>query len=370
LVRYDLWHHAGMHLLINTGGGDAPGLNAVIRAVTLSAIRRGFRVTGVLRGYSGLLEPDGTIELDRDLVRGITDRGGTLLGTVNRGQPFEFPVRGPNGETTLTDVSDEVLARYRELRADGLIAVGGDGSLRIAARFQDKGMHVITVPKTIDNDLGSTDTSFGFDSAMSFATDAIGRLHSTAEAHSRVMVVELMGRYAGWLALHAGLAGAAHVILLPEIDFDIELVCQAIRHRFDTDRPFAIVVVAEGAKPKGGDRIVARQEVGKEVTLGGVGAQVAEAIAERTGLETRSLVLGHLQRGGAPTPNDRVLALRYGAEAVRLAAAGQWGRTVCWRPPRMTSMPLAEALGLEHRVTLDDDALLTARDFGVCVGDV
>jgi 6-phosphofructokinase 1 len=360
-----------MHLLINTGGGDAPGLNAVIRAVTLSAVRRGFRVTGVKRGYSGLLDPGdgGLLTLTRDLVRAITDRGGTLLGTVNRGQPFEYPVQGPDGRELLTDVSDRVMERYRELGADGLIAVGGDGSLRIAARFQEKGMRVLLVPKSIDNDLGGTDASFGFDSAMSFATDAISRLHSTAEAHARVMVVELMGRYAGWIALHAGLAGSAHAILLPEIDFDFESLCRSIRHRYETRRPFAVVVVAEGAKPKGEELVVRTREVGKELTLGGIGARVAEEIANRTGIETRSLVLGHLQRGGAPSAHDRVLALRYGAEAVRLAAAGEWGRMVSWQPPRMTSLPIRDALGLGHRVPLDDDALATARDFGICLGD-
>lgn len=360
-----------MHWLINTGGGDAPGLNAAIRAVTLAAVRRGARVTGVKRGYSGLLEPgdEGLVPLDRDTVRGITDRGGTILGTVNRGQPFEYPTRGADGGITLTDVSARVIERCRELGADGLIAVGGDGSLRIAARFQDQGLSVILVPKTIDNDLGGTAATFGFDSAMSFATEAVSRLHCTAEAHGRVMVLELMGRYAGWLALHAGLAGAAHVVLIPEIDFDLELVCKAIRHRWDTGREFAVVVVAEGAKPKGSGFLVKRRDTAKELTLGGVGALVADEIGERTGLETRSLVLGHLQRGGAPTPADRLLALRYGAEAVRLAAAGAWGRMVSWQPPQVTSVTFAEALGRAHTVPLDDDTIATARDFGMCLGD-
>lgn len=360
-----------MHLLVNTGGGDAPGLNAAIRAITLSAVRRGFRVTGVRRGYSGLLEAGerGLMKLDRDAVRGIADRGGTLLGTVNRGQPFEYPVTSSDGTTSLVDVSDRVMERYRELGADGLIAIGGDGSLRIATRFQEKGMRVILVPKTIDNDLGGTVATFGFDSALSFATDAVIRLHSTAEAHGRVMVVELMGRYAGWLALYAGLAGAAHVILLPEIDFDIEAVCASLRHRFETDRPFAVVVVAEGAKARGTSLTVKREELGKELTLGGVGALVASQIAARTGFETRSLVLGHLQRGGAPTPADRLLALRYGGEAVRLAAAGNFGRMVSWQGSHMTSVSFAEALSNPHTVTPNDDALMTARDFGICLGD-
>jgi 6-phosphofructokinase 1 len=358
-----------MHLLVNTGGGDAPGLNAAIRAVTLAAVRRGFRVTGIRRGYSGLLNGDGLVELTRDTVRGITDRGGTLLGTVNRGQPFEYPIVNAQGETVLTDVSDRVMARYRELGADGLIAIGGDGSLRIAASFQEKGMRVIVVPKTIDNDLESTEATFGFDSAMSFATDAVGRLHSTAEAHGRVMVVEVMGRYAGWIALYSGLAGAANAILIPEIDFDIDAVCAAIRHRWATGRQFAIVVVAEGAKPRGGSPAFKAHEVGHEATLGGMGALVATLVAERTGYETRSLVLGHLQRGGSPTPTDRLLALRYGAAAVRLAADGRWGEMVSWQPPRMTSVPIQVALERTKRVPLHHDGLQTARDFGICLGE-
>jgi ATP-dependent phosphofructokinase / diphosphate-dependent phosphofructokinase len=360
-----------MHLLINTGGGDAPGLNACVRAVTLSAVRRGFRVTGIRRGYSGLLESGdaGLLPLDRDTVRGIADRGGTILGTVNRGQPFEYVQQDAAGRAQIIDVSDRVMQRYQELGADGLIALGGDGSLRIAARFQAKGMRVLFVPKTIDNDLGGTALTFGFDSAMSFATEAVSRLHSTAEAHNRVMIIELMGRYAGWLALHAGLAGAAHVILIPEIDFELDAVCAAVRHRFTTERPFAVVVVAEGAKIKGSDFVVQKREPGKEVTLGGVGAFVAEEIAKRTGYETRSLVLGHLQRGGSPTASDRLLALRYGGEAVRLAAEGRWGRMVSWQPPNMSSIPLAEALAGKHAIGPDDDAIRTARDFGICLGD-
>lgn len=360
-----------MHLLVNTGGGDAPGLNAAIRGVTLAALRRGFRVTGIRRGYSGLLEEGGRglVELDRETVRGITDRGGTLLGTVNRAQPFEYPVTGADGVTRLVDLSDRMIQRYRELGADGLIAIGGDGSLRIASRFQEKGLRVIVIPKTIDNDLGATDATVGFDSAFSFATEAIGRLHSTAEAHGRVMVVELMGRYAGWLALHAGLAGAAHAILLPEIDFDFDSVCASIRQRFEAGRTFAIVVAAEGAKAKNSGFTVKANELGKEQTLGGIGALVAQEIALRTGFETRSLVLGHLQRGGAPTAADRLLALRYGGEAVRLAAAGRFGRMVCSRGSRLSSVTFEEALAHSHVVPADDDALETARDLGICLGE-
>jgi ATP-dependent phosphofructokinase / diphosphate-dependent phosphofructokinase len=359
-----------MHLLINTGGGDAPGLNAVIRAVTLSAVRRGFRVTGIRRGYAGLLNeyPDGLVALTRDMVRGIADRGGSILGSVNKGNPFEYPVTR-DGAVTLTDLSDTVMERYRAIGADGLIAVGGDGSLRISWRFAEKGMRVIAVPKTIDNDLACTEETFGFDTAMSFATDAVTRLVPSAEAHSRVMVVEVMGRYAGWIALWAGIAGGANAILLPEIDFDLERVCAAIRHRYDTGRPFAIVVVAEGAKPVGSDgHVVHHHEVGKEVTLGGVGQYVASEIARLSGFETRSIVLGHLQRGGTPTPADRLLALRYGAAAVRLAAAEAWGRMVAWHPPKMTSVSISDAVNRMKSVPLDHDALETAEDLGISLG--
>ncbi|MFZ5892958.1 MAG: 6-phosphofructokinase [Myxococcota bacterium] len=359
-----------MHLLINTGGGDAPGLNAVIRAVTLTAVRRGFRVTGIRRGYAGLLAdfPDGLVPLTRDLVRGIADRGGTILGTVNKGSPFEYPVKNEQGEQAVVDVSDRVVENFRKTGADGLIALGGDGSLRIALGLMKKGIPVIGVPKTIDNDLAATEATFGFDTAMSFATDAIGRLHSTAEAHSRVMVVEVMGRYAGWIALYAGIAGGANAILLPEQDFDLDAVCASLRHRYETERPFAIVVVAEGAKPIGGSQVVAKQELAKEVTLGGVGAYVAEEIAKRTGYETRSLVLGHLQRGGSPTPFDRVLAMRYGAAAVRLASDGAWGSMVSYAPPHMRAVPIAEAIAQMRSVPPDHDAFTTARDLGICLG--
>lgn len=358
-----------MHLLINTGGGDAPGLNAVVRAVTLSAIRRGYRVTGIRRGYAGLLHefPQGLLPLTRDSVRGIADRGGSILGTVNRGNPFEYPSK-TEGEDRLTDLSDQAMERYRAIGADGLIAVGGDGSLRIAARFMEKGMRVIAVPKTIDNDIEGTQETFGFDSAMSFATDAIGRLHSTAEAHGRVMIVEVMGRYAGWIALFSGIAGGANVILLPELDFDIELACASIRHRYDTQRPFAIVVVAEGAKPVGGTLVISSRESGKEVKLGGIGEYVATQIHQRTGYETRYIVLGHLQRGGMPTPADRILALRYGAAAVRLAAAGQWGTMVSWQPPTMASVPIREVVNRTKLVPLNHDAIQTGHDLGISFG--
>jgi len=268
-----------------------------------------------------------------------------------------------------TDVSDTVVARIRELGADGLIAIGGDGSLRIAQKFADKGVKVIGVPKTIDNDLSATQVTFGFDSAVSVATEAIDRLHSTAEAHERVMVVEVMGRYAGWIALNSGVSGTANVVLIPEIEYDIEKVCAAITHRYETGRTFAIVVVAEGAKPKGGKLSIKGVEVGREVRLGGAAEQVAAQIQARTGFETRSLVLGHLQRGGGPTTFDRLLALRFGCAAARLVEQGKWGHMIAWQPPNMVAVPIKEAIATMKSVPLDHDTVLAARDLGICLGD-
>ncbi len=359
-----------MHLLINTGGGDAQGLNAVIRGVVMSALRRGWKVTGIKRGYRGLLEdyPQGLMELTRDSVRGIAHLGGTILGTVNKGHPFEYPVV-ENGKTVVKDVSDTVMNRIREIGADGLIAIGGDGSLRIAQKFMEKGLKVIGVPKTIDNDLSATEVTFGFDSAVSVATDALDRLHSTAESHQRVMVVEVMGRYAGWIALNSGVSGSANVILIPEIEYDMEKVCASIKRRYETGRTYAIVVVAEGAKPRGGEMSIKGTEIGREVRLGGVAEKVAFEIQERTGIETRSLVLGHLQRGGSPTTFDRLIALRFGCAAVRFVEQGMWGHMVASRPPYMIPVLIKDAISHMKSVPLEHDTLTAARDLGICLGD-
>lgn len=359
-----------MHLLINTGGGDAQGLNAVIRGVVMSALRRGWKVTGIKRGYRGLLEdyPQGLMELNRDTVRGIAHLGGTILGTVNKGHPFEYPVT-ENGKTVVKDVSDTVMQRIREIGADGLIAIGGDGSLRIAQKFMEKGLKVIGVPKTIDNDLSATEVTFGFDSAVSVATDALDRLHSTAESHQRVMVVEVMGRYAGWIALNSGVSGSANVILIPEIEYDMEKVCASIKRRYETGRTYAIVVVAEGAKPRGGEMSIKGTEIGREVRLGGVAEKVAFEIQEKTGIETRSLVLGHLQRGGSPTTFDRLIALRFGCAAVRFVEQGMWGHMVASRPPYMIPVLIKDAISHMKSVPLEHDTLTAARDLGICLGD-
>jgi len=355
-----------LKIAINTGGGDAPGLNAVIRAVTLGAAKRGWEVYGIKRGYNGLLEEkDGLIHLTPKRVRGITHLGGTILGTVNKNSPFDYP--GEEGKRI--DVSGQVLENFKKYEFDCLIAVGGDGSLRLANKFYKMGMPVIGVPKTIDNDLESTVITFGFDTAVTTATEAIDKLHSTAESHSRVMVVEVMGRYAGWIALNSGMSGTADVILIPEIPFSMEKVREKIMERENSGRHFSIVVVAEGAKPEGGEMQIKGTEAGREVRLGGIGEWVAGKIEEMTGKETRSLVLGHLQRGGHPTSFDRLLGLRFGAAAIRALEDGKIGTMVALDPPTVKCVPLEEAVEKMKAVPLDCDTVQTARDLEICLGD-
>jgi 6-phosphofructokinase 1 len=358
-------------IAINTGGGDAPGLNAVIRAVVLSGMRRGWEVFGIRKGYHGLFEPtSGVTQLGRAEVRGITHLGGTILGTTNRGNPFEWPLVAEDGTQTVVDRSDEVVAAFRALRLDALVAIGGDGSMRIAHRFGEKGMPIVGIPKTIDNDLMGTTVTFGFDTAVSVATDAIDRLHSTAEAHERVFVVEVMGRYAGWIALHSGVAGGADVILMPEIPFDMEAVARKILQREAMGRHFSIVVVAEGARPIGGEMAtMGPKEAGREVRLGGIGEQVAAEIASRTGKETRTVVLGHLQRGGRPTTFDRLIAQRFGAAAVRMIAERRFAVMVALDPPDVHAVPLSSTIKHMKSVPVDSDTVLTAREMGISLGD-
>jgi len=356
-------------IAINTGGGDAPGLNAVIRSVVLASMERGWDVLGIRRGYTGLLDTTKIIQLDADAVRGITHIGGTILGTTNKGDPFEYPVTLPGQPTTLVDRSDEVVENFRRLGIDALIAIGGDGSMQIANKFAAKGIPVVGVPKTIDNDLTGTVVTFGFDTAVTVATEAIDRLHSTAEAHERVMVVEVMGRYAGWIALHSGVAATADVILIPEIPFDIQRVCDKITDREAHGRRFSIVVVAEGATPVGGSMAIKGEEIGREVLLGGIGNQITAQIQEGTGKEARTVVLGHIQRGGRPTTFDRLLALRFGAAAVRLIEEGTFNHMVALDPPVVRAVPLEVATSRMKTVPLDSDTMLTARDLGISFGD-
>ena len=360
-----------MRLALSTGGGDAPGLNAVIRGAVLAAVHRGWAVYGIQRGFGGLLGGDRVVSLGPDEVRGITHLGGTILGTTNRSSPFKWPVPQPDGTVKDVDRSDELVEAFRAHGFDALIMIGGDGSLRIAQQLYEKGIPVVGVPKTIDNDVCGTVTTFGFDTAVSTATDALDKVHSTAESHDRVMVVEVMGRNAGWIALNSGLSGSADVILIPEIPFDIESVCRKVRERDARGRHFSVVVVAEGAMPKGG-KAVTRAPAGpgdRMERLGGIAEQVAAAIEERTGKETRALTLGHLQRGGSPTTFDRLLALRFGAAAVRCVADGNFGVMVAHVPPSTGFVPLKEALGKPKLVPLDLDTVLMAREIGVCLGD-
>jgi 6-phosphofructokinase 1 len=350
-----------------TGGGDAPGLNAVIRAVVKAAYNAGIEVVGLEDSFDGLLDPSRTRVLTPRDVTGILRLGGTILGTTNKGNPFEYPV--PNGKGH-TDYSEKVVETFTKMKLDALVVIGGDGTLQIAHQFYLRGIPVVGVPKTIDNDIWGTTSCFGFDTAVSFAADAIDRLHTTAEAHKRIMVVEVMGRYAGWIALHAGVAGGADVILIPEIAYDLDRIVARLRERESFGAKFSIVVVAEGAKPHGGTVTLLEEAHGGHVErLGGVGALVATALQEKTGKETRYVVLGHLQRGGAPTPFDRVLATRFGGKAVELLCRGVFGRMVANNPPDIVPIPLADVVGKTKTVPLDYDLLKTARAIGVAFGD-
>ncbi len=361
-------------IAISTGGGDAPGLNAVIRAAVLSAINRGWEVYGIRDGYNGLLMPEqylegGLIRLTRERVRGITHLGGTIIGTTNRGNPLRYPIKGPDETLIEIDRSDELLRACRLHQIDVVISVGGDGSMTIANELSKKGLWVVGVPKTIDNDLDKTVITFGFDTACAFTVDCLDRLHTTAASHNRIIVMEVMGRYAGWIALESGLAGSADVILIPEIPYDLNKVAQKIRDREERGSLFSIVVVAEGAKPKGGAVSVIGRETGGAERLGGVGEKVAEELQALTGKETRLVVLGHLLRGGSPTRFDRLIAQRFGAAAVRAIADGQRGVMVALDPPTVKYVPLEAATRRMKTVPVNSDIMLTARDMGISFGE-
>jgi phosphofructokinase-like protein len=352
---------------ILTGGGDCPGINAVIRAATRTAFQFGWDVVGIEDGFDGLLRRK-VRRLTPDDVRGILPVGGTILGTTNRVNPFEYPTR--KGRARLeSDRSSEALRNFDALGLAGLIAIGGDGTLAIADRFHRKGLPIVGVPKTIDNDLPGTAVTFGFDTAVATATDALDKLHPTASAHKRVMVVELMGRHAGWIALHAGIAGGADVILMPEIPFDLDRVCQAIRARDRAGREFSIVVAAEGAQPVEGGAVTRAAKAGSPARLGGVAERVAEELGQRLKKETRSLVLGHLQRGGSPSTFDRLLATRFGSGAMRLVNEGLFGNMIALKPPALAAVPLHQVVGKTRGVPLDSDVIRSARDLGIAFGD-
>lgn len=361
-------------IAINTGGGDAPGLNAVIKAAVVSALNKGWEVVGIRDGYNGIFLPErypqgGLINLTHDLVHSITALGGTILGTTNRGNPMKYPMKDTRGNIVEVDRSDEIMAAFKRHNIDALIAIGGDGSLSMANVFAKKGMRVIGVPKTIDNDLDKTVITFGFDTAISFATESIDRLHSTAQSHGRIMVCEVMGRYAGWIALHSGIAGSADVILIPEIPYDIKKVINHIKNEVSKKRNYAIVVVAEGAIAKDGEVSIIEKEAGKAERLGGAGEKVAKELQEFTDQEVRTVILGHLLRGGSPTTFDRLLSLRFGSAAVRALAEGESGVMVTLDPPFVRYVPLDLVSDRMKVVPLDSDTMHTARDLGICFGD-
>ena len=359
---------------ISTGGGDAPGLNAVIHGAVYAARRLGWQIFGIRDGYDGFLEPQnypegGLIELRRSTVREISHLGGTILGTTNRGNPFCRPTKQPDGTIREVDRSGELIEHFRRNKFDALIAVGGDGSLSIAHKLHKKGLCVIGVPKTIDNDLECTTLTFGFNTAVSFATECIDRLHSTALSHRRIMVVEVMGRYVGWIALHSGLAARADAILIPEIPYQIEKVAAHLRRRHREGKPYSIVVIAEGAKPVGGDVTVRSREAGRADRLGGIGEVVTTQLQELTGKESRCVVLGHLLRGGSPTALDRILGLTFGGGAIYALEKGMNGVMVALKPPIIDFVPIEEAVAKLKLVPLDSEYVLVARALDICFGD-
>ena len=350
-----------------TGGGDAPGLNAVIRAVVKAAANSGIETVGIEDSFDGLLERDRSRVLVPRDVTGILRLGGTILGTLNTGNPISSEVTTSDGPRRY---ADRVIEMFHQMKLDALVAIGGDGTLAISHAFCALGLPIVCVPKTIDNDIVGTTNCFGFDTAVAFATDAIDRLHTTAEAHKRIMVVEVMGRHAGWIALYAGVAGGADAILIPEIPFDIGLVAERLRERDTWGAKFSIVVVAEGAYPKGGTTSLIEAAHGRTAErLGGMGVLVCEALHNETGKETRSVVLGHLQRGGAPTSFDRILATRFGGKAVELAKRGEFGTMVAFAPPDIVARQIVDVVGKTKTVPMDFDLLLTAKALGVTFGD-
>lgn len=358
-----------MNIAINTGGGDAPGLNAAIRAATLAALKRGWNVYGIRNGYGSIFTDDPFVQLYPRSVRGITFQGGTILGTANRGNPFEMPYVDEDGNEKTHDVSDQLVETFDKHNIDALVAIGGDGSMRIANKLVQKGINIVGIPKTIDNDIYGCDVTLGFDTAVTTATEALDKITTTAEAHHRLMVVEVMGRYAGWIALHSGISSSADVILIPEIPFAYDSIVQKIKEREQRNRHYTMIVVAEGAKEKDGELVTKGKSVGQEVRLGGIAERVANELSERTGKESRSVVLGHLQRGGSPTTYDRLISLRFGAAAIRCIADKDFNKLVALRDNIMARVPIDEIAGKMKSVPLDSDTLQTARDIGICVGD-
>ena len=353
-----------------TGGGDCPGLNAVVRAVIKTFLQNDCEVFGIYNGFNGLI--NGNLKLMNFAdVSGILPRGGTILGTTNRDNPFKFAVE-ENGEIVYYDMRDKVVENLAKHDIEALVVIGGDGSLNIGAKLaRECGIKVVGVPKTIDNDLPCTERTFGFDTAVACATEAVDRLHTTAESHHRVMALEVMGRYAGWIALYSGIAGGADVILLPEIPYNIDSVIQKIEQRRKDGKNFSIVVVAEGAKPIGGELSVARVVKGsfEPIRLGGAGERLVREVEERTGIESRCTVLGYLQRGGSPSSYDRMLSTRYGVAAAEACLRGEFNVMVSLENDQIVTVYIQKAASSPRLVPLDSEIIRTGRQIGICFGD-
>lgn len=358
-----------MKIAINTGGGDAPGLNAAIRAATLAALKRGWEVYGIKNGYGSIFTEEPFIKLDAKAVQGITLQGGTILGTANRGNPFEMPYQKDDGSWETKDVSDRLVKTFEDYGIDALVAIGGDGSMNIASKLIQKGINIVGVPKTIDNDIFGCDVTLGFDTAIDIATEAIDRITTTAESHHRLMVVEVMGRYAGWIALYSGIASSADVVLIPEIPFSYDSIVEKIKERESKGLQYTMIVVAEGAKQRDGEIVTKGKTTGQEVQLGGIADQVANELSERTGKESRSVVLGHLQRGGSPSTYDRLISLRFGAAAIRCVEEHDYNKLVVLQDNKLTRIPITSIEGKMKSVSLESDTVQTARDIGICLGD-
>ena len=352
-----------------TGGGDCPGLNAVLRAVVKTAISYGWEVIGFKDGYHGLVLNE-YVKLNQYSVSGILDRGGTILGSSNRDNPFNFKIE-ENGVPKYVDMSDQVLENIKSHEIDAMVLIGGDGTLTSARDFARKGLKVVGVPKTIDNDLSATDTTFGFMTAVDTATDALDKLHSTAESHHRIMILEVMGRYAGWIALESGIAGGADMILIPEIPYDIHKVAAKAIERKNNGKNFSIVVVAEGAKPKGGEMVISHvvKDSPDPIRLGGIGQKIASDLAEITGIDARVTVLGHLQRGGRPSAYDRILSTRYGVAAAELVKAEKFGTMVSLQGDKITAVSLEDAVGKLKTVPPEGELVRFTKSIGVEFGD-
>jgi phosphofructokinase-like protein len=359
-----------MRVGILTGGGDCPGLNAVIRAAAKTLFASGVDVLGFRDGYRGIIEKD-WVPIDKKAISGLLHRGGTILGTNNRDNPFNYPVVTSEGEIEYCDVSEQLLDNIKELQLDNLISIGGDGTLSIASELVAKGANIIGVPKTIDNDLAATDQTFGFDTAVTTATEALDKLHTTAESHHRVMVLEVMGRYAGWIALWSGVAGGADVILIPEIPWSLDSIVEKIEDRQREGKPFSIIIVAEGTPGPSGEHII-REKIegsGDPLRLGGIGQLIGSLVEQATGMETRVTVLGHIQRGGSPSPLDRILATRFGVAAAELTMSGHSGLMVALKGQEIVSVPLKEATKKTSSVPTESQLVLAARSIGISFGD-